>query len=137
MSAGKVHTRHVGVFEWQKPFLAAPFEDVPEGQRKTVKAIGLALSLYADTRTGGNARPGHKLIAEGLDVKDRTVSRAVAHMEKAGYLKRVRRGTQTAGGNGAATVYQLTLPESAQPESVDTVVRSLGRKWGKSMDTGV
>lgn len=133
MSAETVHTRPVGVFEWQRAFVKAQFGS---GNGPTIKGVGLALSLYADNTTGGNVRPGHQRVADDLETSKKTVSRAVADMEKAGYLKRVRRGTQTAGGNGAATVYQLTLPESAPPESVDTLVRSLGHKWGESMDTG-
>lgn len=128
--------RSAGFYEWLTEFRAAVFDAAP-GQLSTAKAVGVMIATYADPKTGANAYPGHDLISSHLSLSAKTVSRSVTSLEKAGYLHRVRRGTQTAGGKGVATMYQLTLPASASPESVDSYVRSLGRKWGESLDTGV
>ena len=136
VNAAAPRAHPVGYFEWLQTFRAAAF-DVSPGKLSTAKAVGFMLATYADNTAGDNIHPGHDLIGQQLGMTPKTVGRCVASLESAGYLQRVRRGTQGAGGEGMAAVYRLTVPASVAPQSLDTRVRSLARKWGESMDTGV
>ncbi|PFH05768.1 hypothetical protein BX598_0382 [Micrococcaceae bacterium JKS001869] len=112
-------TRPVGRFEWEAVFRSTPVTPV------SVKALGLTLATYANTRTGTDIRPGVARLAADLGTSPRTIITGLGELERAGFLECVRRGsTYGRGGKGMASVYRLTLPvgatadAEAEPEQV-------------------
>lgn len=95
--------RGVGVPEWFETFRAAPKGD---GLTPTVVAVGLTLATFARWETGDGARPAQGTLAAAVGVQRETAHRALAALERAGWIGSERRAS------GKPKGYRLTVPEA-------------------------
>lgn len=93
--------RGVGVPEWFETFRAAPKGD---GLTPTVVAVGLSLATFARWDTGDGARPAQSTLAAAVGVKRDAAHRALATLERAGWVASESRG------EGRPKGYRLTIP---------------------------
>lgn len=94
----------MGFFEWAKVIQALNLTP-------TTKLVALSLGLYADTKTGANARPGNDRLMRDTNLKETAVRTAKKRLLELGLLQVVRRGYSAGrnGGSGSAADYQLTF----------------------------
>jgi hypothetical protein len=94
----------MGFFEWAKVIQALHLSP-------TTKLVALSLGLYADTKTGANARPGNERLMQDTNLKETAVRTAKKRLLELGLLQVVRRGYSAgrSGGSGSAADYQLTF----------------------------
>jgi hypothetical protein len=74
------------------------------------KLVGLALSEYADYRTGRNAYPGNRRLMGMTSYTEPTVIKALENLESVGFVKVVLKGGSKARGKRLASNYSLTIP---------------------------
>lgn len=111
----------VGVDQWQRAFRAwledgcpnpatgeMPAKRMPPAQ----VAFVLALSTYADARTGRNVRPGHGRVERIVGVSRSTGTRAVAWLYRTGWLTVESKAAGGRGGQSKVAVYRLAVPET-------------------------
>jgi hypothetical protein len=121
----RVPSDDVGLFDWRDAFLAEPL-------RPALKHLGLTMSLYANTKTGGDVRPGTARLRDDTSLNIHTVHRLRAELVARGWLRVVRKGGSTRDGRRIASVYQLTRPRAqdggspprAPDRGSDTTTRS-------------
>ena len=70
---------------------------------------GVALSTFADSKTGKGAHPGQTKLAEVLGITDRAVRKNLDALQTAGWIIKVTRGGR-AGLETRASVYDLAIP---------------------------
>lgn len=70
---------------------------------------GVALSVFADSKSGQGAHPGQAKLAEMLGITDRAVRKNLGSLESAGWIVKVSRGGR-AGVENRASVYNLRIP---------------------------
>lgn len=101
------------VGRWTRTVMAA-------GLSPTEQAVAHALGMYADRR-GGNVRPGVARLAKDVGVSERTVSRALVAIRKAGLAIIASRSHRF---RGLADVYRLLAAPAVvkPPRSTDTTV---------------
>lgn len=74
---------------------------------------GVALSTFADSKSGEGAHPGQTKLAEMLGITDRAVRKNLDALESAGWIIKVSRGGR-AGLENRASVYSLRIPTGTE-----------------------
>lgn len=99
-------------FEWERQVLKTPLPSM-------TKLVALGLATYGN-KSGRNAHPGNRVLAEALGLSDRTVERHLGILRDAGLLDRVFRGS-AAGRRRLADVYELVVADD-----LDERLKNLG-----------
>jgi hypothetical protein len=90
---------------WRYVFVRAEHGLKVDGLNATSVAVGLVLSEFADWTTGGNVRPGHKMIARAIGTTLAPVKKSISALVSSGWLTIDDRGSF-----GRATTYRLVIP---------------------------
>ena len=93
-------------FTWERQLRAS------DGVVGTRLLVLLTLATWMDA-DGGNAHPGHALVAEVTGLAERTVRQHLAGAVEEGWLELVRRGHR-AGTVPVASCYRATIPTGAR-----------------------
>jgi hypothetical protein len=95
----------VGRFEWEQVMRRVPVS------KPSVKLVALAMATYANTRTGGQVRPGVARLVAVTGTSRNVVLRALAELKELGMIDQLTRGGNLGrASKGMASIYQLTVP---------------------------
>ncbi|MFB6351256.1 MAG: helix-turn-helix domain-containing protein, partial [Bradymonadaceae bacterium] len=73
----------------------------------SARALGLALSMYADSESG-TAWPTQERLATDIASSQTTVTKYIGELEEAGWIERDR--------SGRRRIYRLTIPDDLDAE---------------------
>jgi hypothetical protein len=94
-----------GRYEWEPVMRAHPVS------KPSVKLVALVMATYANTRTGGQVRPGVARLVADTGTSRNVVLRALAELKDLGLIDQLTRGGNLGrASKGMASIYQLTVP---------------------------
>ncbi|MGP4980533.1 hypothetical protein ACTXI2_09255 [Glutamicibacter arilaitensis] len=92
-------------FDWERILGRCKFKP-----RSSAKVVGYTLATFADLKTGGNIKPGNKLIGLRAGVGKDAVINAMQTLHDIGLIHKVRNGSNF-GRGGKTSEFRLTAPE--------------------------